>query len=78
MTQPTKPARTRQTGLRLYSAMLARILGYVRPYWNHAVGAVVFSTIVTLLGLLAPWPMKVLVDSVLGDRKSTRLNSSHT
>jgi ATP-binding cassette subfamily B protein len=44
-----------------------RVLRYVRPYWKFAAMSVAISTVFTLLGLLTPWPMKFLIDSVLGN-----------
>jgi ATP-binding cassette subfamily B protein len=44
-----------------------RVLGYLRPYWAMAIAAVLGSLLATGLGLLAPWPMKILVDSALGN-----------
>ena len=43
-----------------------RVLSYLRPYWVLALGAAFGSLLATAVGLLAPWPMKILVDSVLG------------
>src|SRR5262245_8560179 len=40
---------------------------YLRPYSALAAAAVVGSLAVTGVGLLTPWPMKILVDSVLGN-----------
>jgi ATP-binding cassette subfamily B protein/subfamily B ATP-binding cassette protein MsbA len=44
-----------------------RALRYVRPYWPVAIGSIVATTGAVGVGLLAPWPMKILVDSVLGN-----------
>lgn len=44
-----------------------RILPYLRPYWRLALGIVVLIVLTGLAELLAPWPLKILVDSVLGD-----------
>ena len=44
-----------------------RALSYLPPYWRLAISAGVISILVTLVGLAAPWPMTLLVDSVLGD-----------
>ncbi len=43
-----------------------KVLRYLRPYWTLAVGSGVISLLAVGAGLLAPWPMKILVDSVLG------------
>ena len=50
-------------GLLTQSRKVAR---YLRPYRALAIGAAVGSLLATGVGLLAPWPMKILVDSVLG------------
>ena len=57
----------RSEGVRRFLKYVPRVLGYVRPYWQFAGASVVVSTAVTLLGLLSPWPMKFLIDSVLGN-----------
>lgn len=44
-----------------------KVVRYLRPYWLLAAGAVAGSVLTTGVGLLAPWPMKILVDSVLGN-----------
>jgi ABC-type multidrug transport system fused ATPase/permease subunit len=45
---------------------LLRILPYVRPYWRLAVCSIWLTIGAALFGLLAPWPLKVLVDNVIG------------
>ena len=50
-----------------------RVLPYLRAHKGLAVATVVAVIMVTLASLLAPWPMKVLVDSVLGDHPLPRL-----
>jgi ABC-type multidrug transport system fused ATPase/permease subunit len=50
-----------------------KVFRYLRPYSALAVGAVVGSLAATGVGLLTPWPMKILVDSVLGNEPLTRL-----
>lgn len=44
-----------------------RILKYLRPYWLLAGIVVVLIVVSGLTDLLAPWPLKVLVDHALGD-----------
>lgn len=44
-----------------------RVLPYLAPYRGLSAATVVAVVLVTLANLLAPWPMKVLIDSVLGD-----------
>jgi ABC-type multidrug transport system fused ATPase/permease subunit len=43
-----------------------KISRYVRPYWRLGAGAVGATLLLVGVGLLTPWPMKILVDSVLG------------
>jgi ATP-binding cassette, subfamily B, bacterial len=42
-----------------------RVLRYLRPYWKLAVVSVLLILVATGVGLLTPWPMKILVDNVL-------------
>jgi len=44
-----------------------RALSYLPPYWRLAISSVIITIVVALVGLAAPWPMTLLVDSVLGD-----------
>lgn len=46
---------------------LSRVLRYLRPYTRPAIGSAVITVVVALLALLAPWPLKILFDSVLGN-----------
>src|SRR5438552_10598225 len=53
---------------------LPNALRYAWRYWKLAVILAVVSTLVTLVSLLLPWPMKILIDNVLGDHPlSSRL-----
>jgi ABC-type multidrug transport system fused ATPase/permease subunit len=45
---------------------LLRVLPYVRPYWRLAAASIWLTIGAALFGLLAPWPLKVLVDNVIG------------
>src|SRR5687768_4880091 len=45
---------------------LPRVLRYLRPYSKLAVAAAIVIFIAGLVGLLAPWPLKVVVDHALG------------
>ena len=45
---------------------LPSVLHYVRPYWKLAAASVVVIVLHTLAGLLAPWPLKIVIDNVLG------------
>jgi ATP-binding cassette subfamily B protein len=44
-----------------------RVLGAARPYWGHIVGIFLLTLLATPIALLAPLPLKIAVDSVLGD-----------
>jgi ABC-type multidrug transport system fused ATPase/permease subunit len=48
--------------------LLLRVLPYVRPYSRLAILSVVATIASVGLGLLLPWPLKIVVDSVLGSR----------
>ncbi len=43
-----------------------RVLKYAKPFWRSAAVTIVMTILVAGLGLLAPWPLKILFDSVLG------------
>ena len=45
-----------------------RVLRYLRPYWKLAVGSVIITIASAAASLLAPWPLKLLVDNVLGSQ----------
>src|SRR5678815_326368 len=48
--------------------LLLRVLPYVRPYSRLAILSVVATIASVGVGLLLPWPLKIVVDSVLGSR----------
>jgi ATP-binding cassette subfamily B protein len=52
-----------------------RLLGYVKPHWRALV--VLLATMLANIGLelLRPWPLKLLVDNVLGDHPTPDLLS---
>jgi len=50
-----------------------KVIRYLRPYRAIAAGAAAGSLLATGVGLLAPWPMKILIDSVLGNEPLPRL-----
>ncbi len=43
-----------------------RVLRYLRPYWKLAICSVVITIASAMASLLTPWPLKLLVDNVLG------------
>jgi ABC-type multidrug transport system fused ATPase/permease subunit len=45
---------------------LLRVLPYVRPYWRLGASSVWLTVGAAAFGLLAPWPLKILVDNVIG------------
>lgn len=49
----------------------AIMLRYARPYWRGWVLIVLVTLLSTAFSLAQPWPMKVLVDNVLGDKPVT-------
>lgn len=44
-----------------------RSLHYIYPYWKLAVGSILILLVSTAAGLLLPWPLKILVDHVIGN-----------
>ena len=46
---------------------LPRVLPYLRPYLHLAASSVIVTILSALAALLAPWPLKILIDSVLAD-----------
>ncbi len=43
-----------------------RTFPYLRPYWRLALISWGLTVLTVLVGLLAPWPLTILIDSVLG------------
>src|SRR5438552_11925999 len=46
---------------------LPRVLHYLRPYWKLAIASSAILFAAAAGSLLAPWPLKILIDSVLGN-----------
>ena len=46
---------------------LPRVFGYLRPYWKLAAFSILLTVLAALTGLLAPWPLKLVVDNVIGN-----------
>jgi ATP-binding cassette, subfamily B, bacterial len=46
---------------------LPRVFQYLRPHWKLGLASLTLIVLGSLVGLLTPWPMKVLVDNVLGN-----------
>ena len=49
-------------------SVLYRFRGFLRPYSGRLAGGVVFTLGSSLFALAQPWPLKVIVDSVLRDK----------
>src|SRR5438309_7102620 len=47
---------------------LLRLLRYVRPHWRGLVGVLGTMGLSTAIGLLEPWPIKLFVDNVVGNK----------
>src|SRR5262245_44972146 len=47
---------------------LPRVLRYVLPYKPLAAISAALTALTALVSLLQPWPLKILVDTVLGDQ----------
>jgi ATP-binding cassette subfamily B protein len=45
---------------------LSRVFPYLKPHWKLGVFSVLLMVVGGLIGLLAPWPMKILVDNAIG------------
>jgi ATP-binding cassette, subfamily B, bacterial len=46
---------------------LRRIVPYLKPYWKLGVATIVTMAGAAAIGLLTPWPLAILIDSVLGN-----------
>ena len=57
----------RLTALESLGTYLPRVLRLLRPHRWLVTASVSTASLVTLIGLLTPWPLKILVDSALGD-----------
>ena len=53
--------------MRKLIAYSGKIFGYLKPYWLVGLASVLATVMTAGVGLLSPWPMKILVDSVLGN-----------
>lgn len=45
---------------------VARVLRYLRPHWRLAASSVTVTVLASAAALLTPWPLKIVVDHVLG------------
>lgn len=46
----------------------SRVVPYLRPYWKLAIVSITLIFVGGLVGLLTPWPLKLLVDNVLANQ----------
>ena len=53
--------------MRSFLKYLLRVLPYLRPYWKLAASSLFITFLLSVVGLLSPWPMKILIDSALGN-----------
>ena len=44
-----------------------RVIPYLRPYWRLGLSSVWLTIGAAAFGLLAPWPLQILVDNVIGE-----------
>lgn len=58
----------------LTRALMLRVLGYARPYTFQIIWMFVAIMVSTALGLIAPWLIKRLIDTVLPSRNLNQLN----
>ena len=59
-----------------HRALFGRLIEQVRPYWLHILGISLISLLASPLALLNPLPLRIAVDSVLGDHPLPRFLSS--
>jgi ATP-binding cassette subfamily B protein len=52
--------------------LLLRLAGMARPYWWHLAGVALLSLLAVPLALLAPLPLKMVVDNVFGSQPPPR------
>src|SRR5262245_66420826 len=55
---------------------IPKVFPYLWPYWKLAITSVIVTILVALATLLAPWPLKVLVDNVLSGQPLPALLAS--
>lgn len=48
---------------------LPRAMPYLRPYRKLGIAAVIMTIVAAAVALAEPWPLAILVDSILGERK---------
>src|SRR3954468_7236189 len=55
-----------------------RVLNYYRPFIPQSILGILFSLVGIGLNLLKPWPFKIIVDNVLGNRRFSDVSSYWT
>src|ERR671930_2317432 len=45
-----------------------RLLRYLRPEWRALVGVIGTTVLASAVAVLEPWPLKVLIDNVVGNK----------
>ena len=55
---------------------IIRALLYLRPYWRLASASAVLTVLLAFTGLLAPWPLKLIVDNVLDSKPAPAILGS--
>jgi ATP-binding cassette subfamily B protein len=60
-------------GARSDLSLYRRLLGEAKPYWGHIAGVLLLSLLSIPLKLLAPVPLKIVVDSTIGGHRLPRL-----
>src|SRR5690349_4220861 len=56
-------------------AYFPRTFRYLRPYWRSAVVTMCLTLVTAVMALAQPWPIALLVDSVIGHHKPPALLS---
>jgi ATP-binding cassette subfamily B protein len=49
--------------------LMPRAMPYLRPYKRQAAGTVVVTILLAVLALAAPWPLALVIDTVLGEKE---------
>jgi ATP-binding cassette subfamily B protein len=66
--QQGRKADERRKSLQVFWRTMRRVAPYVRRYWRLAAGSGGFVVVSSLFALLEPWPLALLVDSVLSNK----------
>ena len=66
--KPPRDAASRRHPAPTRTRLVPRLLSEVRPYWRQVTVIAAIDLLATPLALLAPVPLKIAVDSVIGDQ----------